>query len=145
MLGFLQATLSGLCFWLGFAPFKWWFAPFVGTALLFNILTKNELSRRVALSITSGATFFLLLLHWSSTYVGAIPWLILAFGQATFFLLLGLFPIQRTLTGAITFASAFTLIEIFRMKLPFGGFGWGRLGFTQVDNFSPLYSLIGVT
>jgi len=145
MLGFLQATLSGVCFWLGFAPFQWWFAPFVGTALLFNILTKNELSRRVALSFVSGATFFLLLLHWSSTYVGAIPWLILAFGQATFFLLLGLFPIQRTLTGAITFASAFTLIEIFRMKLPFGGFGWGRLGFTQVDNFSPLYSLIGVT
>jgi len=145
MLGFLQATLSGVCFWLGFAPFEWGFAPFVGTALLFNILTKNELNRRVALSITSGATFFLLLLHWSSTYVGAIPWLILAFGQAIFFLLLGLFPIQRTLTGAITFASAFTLIEIFRMKLPFGGFGWGRLGFTQVDNFSPFYSLVGVT
>ena len=145
MLGFLQATLSGVCFWLGFAPFQWWFAPFVGTALLFNILTKNELNRRVALSITSGATFFLLLLHWSSTYVGAIPWLILAFGQAIFFLLLGLFPIQRTLTGAITFASAFTLVEIIRMKLPFGGFGWGRLGFTQVDNFSPFYSLVGVT
>lgn len=31
------------------------------------------------------------------------------------------------------------------MKLPFGGFGWGRLGFTQLDSLSWLYPLIGVT
>ena len=145
MLGFLQAVLSGVFFWLGFAPFQWWFAPFVGAALLFHTLAKNKLGRRVPLCFISGVTFFLFLLHWSSTYVGAIPWLILAFGQAAFFLLLGIFPIHYTPAGAITFASVFTLVEIIRMKLPFGGFGWGRLGFTQVDNLSPLYSFIGVT
>ena len=145
MFGFLQAVLSGVCFWLGFAPLEWQFAPFVGFMLLFHILTQNDVSRRLTLSFTSGITFFLLLLHWSSTYVGAIPWLILALGQAAFLLLLGLFPIQRNLAGGITFACAFTLIEIIRMKLPFGGFGWGRLGFTQVETFSKFYSLIGVT
>jgi apolipoprotein N-acyltransferase len=31
------------------------------------------------------------------------------------------------------------------MKFPFGGFGWGRVGFTQVDSFAVLYPLIGVT
>ena len=31
------------------------------------------------------------------------------------------------------------------MKLPFGGFGWGRIGFTQVDPLTNLYPLIGVT
>ena len=30
------------------------------------------------------------------------------------------------------------------MKFPFGGFGWGRLGFTQVDSLAWLYPFIGI-
>jgi apolipoprotein N-acyltransferase len=30
------------------------------------------------------------------------------------------------------------------MKAPFGGFGWGRIGFTQVDSLQMFYPIIGV-
>ncbi|MEY3685424.1 MAG: hypothetical protein RJB00_374, partial [Actinomycetota bacterium] len=33
---------------------------------------------------------------------------------------------------------------LLRMKAPFGGFGWGRIGFTQVDSLQVFYPIIGV-
>ncbi len=145
MLSIIQALFSGFFLWLGFAPAELWFAPFIALGILFHCLAERNVRQRISLSFLSGFTFFLLLLHWSSTYVGALPWLILVFGQATIFSSLGILPLRSNAFGALTFASSFTLIELIRMKFPFGGFGWGRIGFTQIDAFSGLYPLIGVT
>ena len=145
MLTFTQAIVSGILLWLGFAPAEFWFAPYFGLALLYHLLAGKNLQQRFYLAFLSGFTFFLLLLHWSSIYVGAAPWLILALGQAALFTLVGLLPVRLNVTGAITFATSFVLIELCRMKFPFGGFGWGRVGFTQIDITPKLYSWIGVT
>lgn len=132
-------------FWAGFSPIEIGIFPFFGAAILFFLLADAKFSERFISASISGLVFFLLLLHWSSTYVGAVPWLILAAGEGLLFALVALLPMRKTLSGVFCFAAIFLLVELIRMKLPFGGFGWGRIGFTQVDIFNSLYPLIGVS
>ena len=140
----ILAIASGLLLFAAFPPFTLWPAAFLGAALLFFLLADEKLNRRFLLALLAGGAFFAPLLHWSSIYVGALPWLILALGESLIFSLIALAPIKRSIYGAIVFASSFTLIEILRMKAPFGGFGWGRIGFTQVDSLQVFYPIIGV-
>ena len=139
-----RAIASGLLLFAAFPPFTLWPAVFLGAALLFFLLADEKLSRRFLLALLAGGAFFAPLLHWSSIYVGSLPWLILALGECLIFSLIALAPIKRSIYGAIVFASSFTLIELLRMKAPFGGFGWGRIGFTQVDSLQMFYPIIGV-
>jgi apolipoprotein N-acyltransferase len=140
----ILAIASGLLLFAAFPPFTLWPAAFLGAALLFFLLADEKLSRRFLLALLAGGAFFAPLLHWSSIYVGSLPWLILALGESLIFSLIALAPIKRSIYGAIVFASTFTLIELLRMKAPFGGFGWGRIGFTQVDSLQMFYPIIGV-
>ena len=91
-----------------------------------------------------GFSFFLPLLSWSGKYVGAIPWLALSILETLIFTLIALRRFTRDLPSALAFASLFTFVELVRMKLPFGGFGWGRLGFTQVESLGRIYPTVGV-
>ena len=140
----ILAIASGLLLFAAFPPFTLWPAAFLGATLLFFLLADEKLSRRFLLALLAGGAFFAPLLHWSSIYVGSLPWLILALGECLIFSLIALAPIKRSIYGAIVFASSFTLIELLRMKAPFGGFGWGRIGFTQVDSLQMFYPIIGV-
>jgi apolipoprotein N-acyltransferase len=145
MVNLLLAGLSGILLWAGFAPIENFVAPYLGIALLFRALINKDFRERMFLAFFAGLAFFLPLLHWSSVYVGSIPWLVLALGESVLFAAVGLFRLQRRWESALIFASLFTIVELLRMKLPFGGFGWGRLGFTQVDSLASLYPIIGVT
>lgn len=138
------AILSGLLLWSGFPPFDLVIGPFIGAAILFRLLSRYELRRRWALSCIAGFSFFAPLLHWSGSYVGWLPWVLLALLQTGMFTLISVPRFERTVRGSLLFASAFTVIELLRMKFPFGGFGWGRVGHTQVDLFSSVYPLVGV-
>lgn len=139
------AVLTGLLFSAGFAPLEIWVAPYLAIALFFRILIERELPERILYSVITGLAFFLPLLHWSSVYVGSVPWLVLAIGESLIFAAIGMVRWQRRWESAFLFATLFTAIELVRMKWPFGGFGWGRLGFTQVDSLTWLYPTIGVT
>lgn len=145
MVNALLAVLSGILLFTGFPPVGLWFTPYFGAALLFRVLCDKRFGQRITYAGLAGLAFFLPLLHWSSVYVGSVPWLVLSIGQSLIFSLIGLIRFQRRWESALTFTAIFTLIELLRMKAPFGGFGWGRIGFTQVDSFSWLYPLVGVT
>lgn len=145
MVNLLLAVCSGLLLWAGFAPLEFWFAPFIGVALLFHLLCEKNFRQRVFFVLIVGFSFFAPLLHWSSIYVGSSPWLVLVLGESAIFLLIALFSWSKRWESALSFALLFTLIELIRMKFPFGGFGWGRLGFTQIDSLAYLYSFVGVT
>ena len=138
------ALISGLLLFAAFPPIEFWPAAFLGAGLLFLLLAEERLGARFRIALLAGGASFAPLLHWSSIYVGALPWLILALGESLIFALIALAPIRKNAYGAIAFASSFTLIELLRMKAPFGGFGWGRIGFTQVDSLQFLYPFIGV-
>ena len=87
-----------------------------------------------------GLAFFVPLLHWTGVYVGAVPWLLLAATEAAFCAGLGaVLPlVQRLRVAPVWVACTWVLQEALRDRLPFGGFPWGRLAFSQAD--SPLRS-----
>jgi apolipoprotein N-acyltransferase len=145
MVNFFLAVVSGLLIWFGFAPLELWIAPYLGIALLYRTLCEKPLPHRLILTMVTGLSFFLPLLHWSSVYVGAIPWLVLAIGESLIFTLIGIPRWIRRWESALFYALLFTLIELLRMKAPFGGFGWGRAGFTQIDSINWVFPIIGVT
>jgi apolipoprotein N-acyltransferase len=70
-----------------------------------------------------------IVLHWSSTFVGALPWLILSIGLSIFYLPLAL--ISRW--GISIYPIIFIIMEEARNHFPFGGFGWTRVAYTQAD------------
>jgi apolipoprotein N-acyltransferase len=132
LLKILASITSGAIAVMGFAPFDLWIAPFLSLLFLILLLSGENLQKRSLFLFFYGLGFFLPLLHWSSIYVGAFPWIVLGIGQALFLILLALaFPAGRL--NILLFTSFFLLFEFARSKWPFGGFGWGRAGFSQLD------------
>ena len=87
-------------------------------------------SQKKFLSVVAFAlTFNLLLLHWSSIYVGALPWVILSLGLSLFYLPLIL--VKRW--GIASYPLIFIIMEEVRNRFPFNGFGWARLAYSQSD------------
>jgi apolipoprotein N-acyltransferase len=128
----LSSIAAGTFAVLGFSPFDIWIAPFLSLLFLILLLSGEGLRERSFLLFIYGLGFFLPLLHWSSIYVGATPWIILGIGQSIFIVLLTFaFPSGRL--NIALFTSFFLLFEFLRSKWPFGGFGWGRAGFSQLD------------
>ena len=89
-----------------------------------------SLTQKKVLSVfIFAATLNLIVLHWSSTFVGSVPWLILALGLSLFYLPLSL--VSRW--GMSSYPMIFILMEEVRNRFPFGGFGWVRVAYTQAD------------
>ena len=87
-------------------------------------------SKRKYLSVLAFAlTFNLVLLHWTSTYVGSVPWIILASGLSLFYL--PLVAVKRL--GIAFFPLIFIVLEEIRNRFPFQGFGWARIAYSQAD------------
>ena len=87
-------------------------------------------SERKYLSVLAFAlTFNLVLLHWTSTYVGSVPWVILAVGLSLFYL--PLVAVKRL--GIAFFPLIFIVLEEIRNRFPFQGFGWARIAYSQAD------------
>ena len=143
-MGLVLSILAGILLWSGFAPLQFPLGPFLGLLILFKLIANRRFRERFFYIAVTGLAFFAPLLHWSGTYVGWAPWIALATLQTALFSLLSVFRVERSARGALVFAAAFTVIELVRMKLPFGGFGWGRIGHTQVDLLSPIYPFVGI-
>ncbi len=96
------------------------------------------------LGFVYGSALFVPMLHWTGIYVGAAPWLLLAAAEAGFCAALGavLTLVQRLRFAPLWIAAAWVLQEALRARVPFGGFPWGRLAFSQSD--SPLRWLAAV-
>ena len=87
-------------------------------------------NKKVLSSFIFALIFNALLLHWTSTFVGSTPWLILSLGLSLFYLPLAL--VSRLGIGAYPFI--FIALEEVRNRFPFGGFGWGRIAYSQADS-----------
>lgn len=137
------AALSGFLLDTSFEPIGiWWTAPFA-IALLLVSLESNSLTWRATSLFVFGLSFFGPLLHWSSIYVGAIPWIILTVLESTFFIPLALIGRIRS-WHVFLVPSIWLALEGLRSRFPFGGFGWGRLAFGQADApYAPLAAVGG--
>ncbi len=122
-----------------------WPLAFLSVAGL-SVAVAGQRSRRGALlGLVYGAGLFGPMLHWTATYVGAGPWLILVFSQTWFLALLGaaLPVVQRLRFGAVLSAALWVLEEALRDRLPFGGFPWGRWAFSQARSPLKWFAALG--
>jgi len=123
----LVSIFTGWLLSASFPPIgRWYLAP-LAIFLWIWILQKGK--RSIINTFVVAFTFNAFLLHWSSTYVGNIPWLILCLGESLLFLPLAWARKKRI----VFFPAIFLLLEQIRAIFPFEGFAWGRLAFGQVD------------
>jgi apolipoprotein N-acyltransferase len=138
--------------WFGPRILTWWFTPPAGVMLtnaseavrwgMDRLVHAQLISLLVGalLGLVAGLACFVPLLSWSGIYVGALPWLALAVSQAAFVALVAaaLPAAWRAPGGAAGTVAAVTglwvLQEALRARLPFGGFPWGRVAFSQADS-----------
>jgi len=123
----LFSALSGLLLSGAFEPIaKWWLAPI---AIIVHMYAINRSDRKLFSAFIFAFTFNAVLLHWTSTYVGSTPWIILAFGLSILYTPLAL--IGRW--GIASYPLIFVILEEVRNRFPFGGFGWARISYSQAD------------
>lgn len=137
------AVAAGLLTCVSFPPFGWWPLVFVAFALLTFVLVHEATTRAggFGYGFLFGLAFYIPLLPWISGLVGAVPWLVLAAMEALFPAVFGLLAVVvRGLPGwPVWFAAVWVLAEWLKSVVPFGGFPWGVIGFSQTN--SPLLAL----
>ncbi len=122
---FLLSVLAGASLSFAFAPwYLWWLAP-IGVALIFAI-SRIDSRRGYQYVFLAALTLEVIHLHWTSVYVGAAPWLILALAEALFFTLPFLLWRSGSRWG---YLAAWLAGEWLISRAPYGGFGWSRIGF----------------
>ena len=127
MVNLLLSGLAGVLLSGAFEPIgRWWLAP---VAIIVHMYAIERTDRRFLSAFVFAFTFNAVLLHWTSTYVGSTPWIILSFGLSLLYLPLAL--IGRW--GIAAYPLIFVLLEEVRNKFPFGGFGWARVAYSQAD------------
>ena len=135
--------VAGILLCLSFPPFGWWYLGFVAFALLAWVLTRETTTRRggFGYGFLFGATFYLPLLPWVGTFVGPVPWIGLSLVEALFPALFGVAAVTvRRLPGwPLWFAGLWATQEWLKSTLPFGGFPWGVVAYSQTE--SPLRSI----
>jgi apolipoprotein N-acyltransferase len=143
------AVAAGAGLLVAFPAYGWWWAAPVGVALLSAAAHRRRPVAGAGLGALTGAVFFTALLSWTNLHTGLLPWLLLSGLQTVFLGLLGcavalVSPlvdrvrwVWAPVTGLLWVAQ-----EAVRDRVPFGGFPWGRLAFSQDE--SPLLRLAAV-
>lgn len=144
----LLAALGGVALNAAFPDASWWPLAFVAVGALWWALEQATGWSGFGLGWVFGIAFFLPHLWWAYTAVGPVPWIALAAVEALAFALLGgswahvrrsHMLAKQPWAQAPTFALLWVGFEQLRSMVPFGGFPWGRMAFSQAD--SPLARL----
>lgn len=142
---FFYAGLAGFFSSTAFAPISFWPSAFIGLTVWYFLLIRTHLRIRIYISYIFGLGILLPVQLWTGIYVGNLPWLLLCFAQALIFTFPAFFVGKRVKYNQIAFACSFVIVELLLRTIPFTGFGWSRLSFTQVDGpLQFLYSSGGV-
>jgi len=142
------AVVAGLMLYAAFpGPDLWWTAP-LGVALLAIAVRDKHPWTGAWLGLLTGIAWFAPLLQWTAldARVGRWPWLLLSVSQAGFIAVLGAAAAwcggrtdHRRWSWPLLIGVLWVADEALRSRVPFGGFPWGRLAFSQAD--SPLAGL----
>jgi apolipoprotein N-acyltransferase len=140
LVALLLSGLSGALLSAAYEPVgKWWVVPIAIAVHMYALSLSN---RKILSTFIFAATLNLIVLHWSSTFVGSVPWIILALGLSIFYLPLALVSGW----GMTSYPLIFIILEEVRNRFPFGGFGWVRIAYTQADApFSKIAAIGGAS
>ncbi|KNX37091.1 apolipoprotein N-acyltransferase [Luteipulveratus halotolerans] len=140
----LIAVASGLCLWLALPTIDLWPLAFVGVAGMAWATVGVSARAGLGLGLLTGLGCFVPALSWSGVYVGAVPWMALAVTESLYVAALGLAcaVVQPIRVRPWLIACLWVAQELIRGTVPFGGFPWARIAFSQAD--SPLVHLASV-
>jgi apolipoprotein N-acyltransferase len=145
-----SALLAGVALCAAFPGHDLWALAPVGVALLALATCGARARIGFLLGLVTGLVFFGYSLSWSGIVVGVVPWAGLAVCQALFVAVLsaataflqGRGPVPRIRPAVV--ALAWVVQEALRDRIPYGGFPWVRLAFSQADSpFGRLAALGG--
>ena len=140
------AVVAGTLLYLSFPPAGQSFLAPVGVAALALVCRGVTARRGALLGLATGLALFLPLVEWTATIAGPGALIALALLQGAFVAALGavLPTAMRRPAWPVWTAALWVLQEALRSRLPFGGFPWGRLAFSQGDSvLTPLAALGG--
>ena len=140
------AVAAGLVLYLAFPPVDQPWLAIPAVALLALCCRGATVRQGALLGFAHGLALFLPLVEWSATIAGPGALIALALLQAFFFTLMGaaLAVVTRGAGWPLWTAAVWVLQEALRARLPFGGFPWGKLAFSQGDSWlTPLAALGG--
>jgi apolipoprotein N-acyltransferase len=134
----LIALASGLALSTAFPPVGLWPVAFVALAPLVWLLWDARPGRGFLLGLVFGLAFYGATIYWIWRF-GALAWtaltLLCALSVAMFGLLTpALRRPSRPIVSALATAALWTVLDWIRSAWPLGGFSWGGLGISQVDN-----------
>lgn len=142
MRSLLLAVVGGLAMNAAFPDLNWWPLAYVSLAMLWVAVAQSRAWAALGLGWVFGLAFFLPHVWWAHEAVGLVPWLALSLAAGLF---MGLFAaawvlvrdssllLPRSWLGPIVFALLWVGVEQLRSIVPFGGFPWGRIAFSQLD------------
>jgi apolipoprotein N-acyltransferase len=145
----LAAVAGGLALYAAFAPSTRWWLAIVGFALLGLAVDGRSWKAGFGLGFVFGLAFFLPLLSFTNIYVGDFPWYALSVMEALLTAPAGALiaaASRRLPLWPAWAAGAWMTGEALRARIPFGGFPWGAVAFSQPDGpLLPAASLLSAT
>lgn len=127
----------------------WWLAP-IALAPWLAVVRGRRARVGFGYGMVFGLAYLMPFLGWLLAFLGAQfgpwPWLGVSLVEAVFFGLAGAAAarVSRLPLAPVWTAAAFVTAELAKDSVPFGGFPWGRLAFTQVNGvLLPLAALGG--
>jgi apolipoprotein N-acyltransferase len=132
------ALVSGLVLSFAFPPAGWWPLAFVAVAPLLWLLISAGPRRGALLGLAFGLGFYGATLYWILRF-GELAWVALVLLCMLSTALFGLLAPAvcrrgRPVLQALGLAGLWTVVDWIRGSWPLGGFTWGSLGVSQVDN-----------
>ncbi|MET1005280.1 MAG: apolipoprotein N-acyltransferase, partial [Propionibacteriaceae bacterium] len=146
----LVAVAAGLAVGLSWQPYGLWPLLAVGIPAFTLVVRGQPLKRSFGLGYAFGLTMLLLAISWIHVLGFFVAVALIAF-EALFFgvLAVSLTLVSRLRLWPLAAACCWVMIEFAYARIPFGGFGWTRLGYAAVDTplagFFPLVGVVGVS
>ena len=128
------AVLSGVLLAAAFPPLGWWPAAILGVALMTGACWRAPAWLGLVSGGASGLVFFALLMPWLRV-IGNEAWVGLSLYCAAWIALVGLCTcfVTRLRWWPILVPLMWVLEEALRDRIPWGGYPWGRLAYSQAD------------
>ncbi|OIV36226.1 apolipoprotein N-acyltransferase [Mangrovactinospora gilvigrisea] len=134
------AALGGAILWLAFPPVNLWPLAPLGLAALVVAAAGQRARGAFAVGLAFSYVFFALLVRWLIGNIGPAAFIALSIAESVVLALLIIpLPALLKLTRRVwlwppIIAVWWTATEAVRSRVPFGGFPWGRLAFSQAES-----------
>ena len=138
------SIVSGLLLVLAFPPYGVWMLAPIAIALLILSIRGTRPWAGAGLGFLHGLLFFAPLTLWMRV-VGGDAWLLLAAFCAGWIALLGaaMSVASRSRLWPLWIPALWVAEEALRGRIPWGGFPWGRLAYSQSDSMLTAYAALG--